>query len=79
MATSSYNASRGYGNNNKVKTVLTFTIRDESERRHRSGVNSLQIDQNSDHLYTACRDSIIRCWNVSNDEVQFESFVHMLY
>ena len=69
MASSSYNSSRGYGNNNKVKTVLTFTIRDESERRHRSGVNSLQIDQNNNYLYTACRDSIIRCWNVSNDEV----------
>ncbi|EDV27114.1 uncharacterized protein TRIADDRAFT_22317 [Trichoplax adhaerens] len=68
MASNHYNSSRGYTNNHKVKTILTFTIRDESERRHRSGINALQIDQNNNYLYTACRDSIIRCWNVSNDE-----------
>ena len=41
-------------------------IRDEGERCHRAGINSLQYDPYLKRLYTAGRDSIIRIWNVQN-------------
>lgn len=38
-------------------------IRDEVEKQHRAGVNSLQYDPSLQRLYSAGRDSIIRTWN----------------
>ena len=48
------------------KVQVSFVIRDEGERCHRAGVNSLQYDHNLKRLYSAGRDSIIRIWNVQN-------------
>ena len=45
---------------------VSFVIRDEGERCHRAGINSLQYDPFLRRLYTAGRDSIIRIWNVQN-------------
>jgi WD repeat-containing protein 48 len=50
----------------KKKVSLTYVIRDEIERHHRSGVNSLQFDSANGRLYSAGRDSIIRIWNTRN-------------
>lgn len=50
----------------KKKISLTYVIRDEIERHHRSGVNSLQFDSSNGRLYSAGRDSIIRIWNTRN-------------
>lgn len=43
-----------------------MVIRDEVEKRHRAGVNSLQYDPALHRLYSAGRDSIIRIWNCKN-------------
>ncbi|OAD54119.1 WD repeat-containing protein 48 [Eufriesea mexicana] len=45
---------------------VSMVIRDEEERRHRAGVNSLQYDPALHRLYSAGRDSIIRIWNCKN-------------
>ena len=45
---------------------VSFVIREEGERCHRAGVNSLQYDPILKRIYTAGRDSIIRIWNVNN-------------
>ncbi|XP_045181186.2 WD repeat-containing protein 48-like [Mercenaria mercenaria] len=47
----------------KKKVQVSFVIRDEIERHHRSGVNALQYDPLLNRLYSAGRDSIIRIWN----------------
>ena len=47
-------------------TKVSFVIREEGERCHRAGVNSLQYDPILKRIYTAGRDSIIRIWNVQN-------------
>ncbi|KAL4217901.1 WD repeat-containing protein 48 [Mactra antiquata] len=47
----------------KKKVQVSFVIRDETERYHRSGVNALQFDPLLSRLYSAGRDSIIRIWN----------------
>ena len=47
---------------------VSFVIREEGERCHRAGVNSLQYDPYLNRLYTAGRDSIIRIWNVRNPQ-----------
>ncbi|XP_052764108.1 WD repeat-containing protein 48-like [Mya arenaria] len=49
----------------KKKVQVSFVIRDETERHHRSGVNALQFDPQLSRLYSAGRDSIIRIWNTS--------------
>lgn len=43
-----------------------MVIRDEVEKRHRAGINSLQYDPALHRLYSAGRDSIIRIWNCKN-------------
>ena len=48
------------------KVTISYVIRDEEEKLNRSGVNALQIDAIDNRLYTAGRDSIIRCWNISS-------------
>lgn len=54
------------GHNNRKKVKISFVIRDEVEKCHRSGVNSLQYDPYLNRLYSAGRDSIIRIWNTKN-------------
>ena len=54
------------GHQARKKITLSFVIRSEKERYHRSGVNSLQYDPYLGRLYSAGRDSIIRIWNVFN-------------
>ena len=46
----------------KKKVTVSFTIRNEREYRNRLGVNCLQYDQKHKRLFTAGRDSVIRCW-----------------
>jgi len=59
------------------KVQVSFVIRDEGERCHRAGVNSLQYDHNLKRLYSAGRDSIIRIWNVQNPkEPYLQSMEH---
>lgn len=50
----------------RKKVQVSFVIREEVERFHRSGINSLQFDQYNNRLYSACRDSVIRIWNAKN-------------
>lgn len=50
-------------------------IRDEVEEYHRSGVNSIQYDEQSRRLFSAGRDSIIRIWDTDNREVGSEYVV----
>lgn len=42
---------------------VSFVIRDAEEKKHRSGINSLQVDPGLSRLYTAGRDSVIRVWS----------------
>src|SRR6218665_1161026 len=51
------------GGISRKKITLSYVIRSEQERYHRSGVNSLQFDPHHGRLYSAGRDSIIRIWN----------------
>lgn len=39
-----------------------MVICEAEEKRHRSGINALQVDPKLDRLYTAGRDSIIRVY-----------------
>lgn len=56
---------------------MSFVIRDEGERCHRAGINSLQYDPAVNRLYTAGRDSIIRIWNVQyGKEPYIQSMEH---
>ena len=48
---------------------VSYVIRDETEKRNRSGVNSAKYDPHLNRLYSAGRDSIIRIWNTNNKEV----------
>ena len=41
---------------NRKKVTLSYVIRSEQERYHRSGVNSLQFDPQFGRLYSAGRD-----------------------
>uniref|UniRef100_A0A1B6MI01 WD repeat-containing protein 48 homolog n=1 Tax=Graphocephala atropunctata TaxID=36148 RepID=A0A1B6MI01_9HEMI len=51
------------GQSGRKKVQVSFVIRDETEKQHRAGVNSLQYDSLLQRLYSAGRDSIIRTWN----------------
>jgi len=53
---------------------VSFVIRDEVERHHRSGINSLQFDPLINRLYSAGRDSIIRIFNTKTNKVNKSSF-----
>ena len=50
----------------RKKMTVSYVIRDEVEKYHRSGVNSLQFDGHFGRLFSAGRDSIIRIWNTRN-------------
>ncbi|XP_049836290.1 WD repeat-containing protein 48 [Schistocerca gregaria] len=54
------------GQSGRKKVQVSFVIRDEIEKRHRAGVNSLQYDPHLQRLYSAGRDSIVRIWNCRN-------------
>jgi len=61
----------------RKKVQMSFVIREEGERCHRAGVNSLQYDHGLKRLYSAGRDSIIRIWNVANPkEPYLQSMEH---
>ncbi|XP_060865611.1 WD repeat-containing protein 48 [Metopolophium dirhodum] len=51
----------------RKKVQISFVIRDEEERRHRAGINSLQLDSKQGILYSAGRDGIIRQWDVRDN------------
>lgn len=57
-------ASRLSQNVTKRKKTVSFVIRSEVERQHRAGVNALQLDARTGRLFSAGRDSVIRCWDV---------------
>ena len=64
--------TRPVQNTAKRKKTVSFVIRDEVETQHRGGVNALQLDRATGRLFTAGRDSVIRCWNVeSRNSVSF--------
>uniref|UniRef100_A0A1B6DBC4 WD repeat-containing protein 48 homolog n=1 Tax=Clastoptera arizonana TaxID=38151 RepID=A0A1B6DBC4_9HEMI len=54
------------GQSGRKKVQVSFVIRDEEEKQHRAGVNSLQYDPATHSLFSAGRDSIIRTWNCKN-------------
>ena len=61
----------------KKKVAISYVIRDEVEKYHKSGVNSLQYDPVTGRLYSAGRDSIIRSWNTRNSrEPYLQSMEH---
>uniref|UniRef100_T1JLA6 WD repeat-containing protein 48 homolog n=1 Tax=Strigamia maritima TaxID=126957 RepID=T1JLA6_STRMM len=65
------------GHSTRKKVQVSFVIRDEVEKCHRSGVNSLQFDPLLNRLYSAGRDSIIRIWNVKQrTEPYLQSMEH---
>ncbi|XP_008550497.1 WD repeat-containing protein 48 [Microplitis demolitor] len=65
------------GQNARKKVQVSMVIRDEVEKRHRAGVNSLQYDPALHRLYSAGRDSIIRIWNCKNmNEPFIQSMEH---
>ncbi|CAL1530062.1 unnamed protein product [Lymnaea stagnalis] len=59
---------KGATNQGRKKVQVSFVIRDEVERCHRSGVNALQFDPALNRLYSAGRDSIIRIWNTRTNK-----------
>ena len=63
----------GYGTTSapRKKIAVTYAIRDKVEKLNRSGVNKLLLVDGANKkraLYSAGRDAIIRCWDVSNNE-----------
>ena len=57
------------GYQSRRKVCVSFTIRNEVEPKNRLGVNALQFDPKLKRLFSAGRDSIIRCWNVQDERV----------
>ncbi|XP_018307442.1 LOW QUALITY PROTEIN: WD repeat-containing protein 48 [Mycetomoellerius zeteki] len=65
------------GQTARKKVQVSMVIRDEVEKQHRAGVNSLQYDPALHRLYSAGRDSIIRIWNCRNmKEPYIQSMEH---
>ena len=61
----------------KRKVAVSFSIRNEVEPQNRLGINALQYDPKLNRLFTAGRDSIIRCWNSDGNEKPYlHSFEH---
>ncbi|XP_056629961.1 WD repeat-containing protein 48 homolog [Diorhabda carinulata] len=59
--------------NTRKKVQVSMVICEAEEKRHRSGVNALQLDPALDRLYSAGRDSIIR---VFEHEKYFHGMEH---
>lgn len=58
---------------------VSFVIREAEEKRHRNGVNALQLDPVNGRLYSAGRDAIIRVWNstqTTSQEPYIQSMEH---
>uniref|UniRef100_A0A224XL35 WD repeat-containing protein 48 homolog n=1 Tax=Panstrongylus lignarius TaxID=156445 RepID=A0A224XL35_9HEMI len=66
------------GQSGRKKVQVSFVIRDEVEKQHRAGVNSLQYDPHMQRLYSAGRDSIIRTWSTkqTSREQYIQSMEH---
>uniref|UniRef100_A0A182Q7G0 WD repeat-containing protein 48 homolog n=1 Tax=Anopheles farauti TaxID=69004 RepID=A0A182Q7G0_9DIPT len=63
----------------RKKMQVSFVIREAEEKRHRNGVNALQLDTINGRLYSAGRDAIIRLWNstqTSSHEPYIQSMEH---
>ncbi|XP_058054018.1 WD repeat-containing protein 48 homolog isoform X1 [Anopheles bellator] len=63
----------------RKKMQVSFVIRDAEEKRHRNGVNALQLDTINGRLYSAGRDAIIRLWNstqINSHEPYIQSMEH---
>ncbi|XP_062553277.1 WD repeat-containing protein 48 homolog [Armigeres subalbatus] len=63
----------------RKKMQVSFVIRDAEEKRHRNGVNALQLDSINGRLYSAGRDAIIRVWNstqTNSQEPYIQSMEH---
>ena len=56
----------GSSSSSRKKVCVTYTIRQKDEPRNRSGVNRIRVDPVNKRLYTAGRDSIIRCWDLED-------------
>ena len=51
-------------------------IHNRSRETHCFSINSLVIDEKYDKLYTAGRDSTVRCWDVKGDIKHLYSYEH---
>lgn len=54
-------------------------VRDAEEKRHKRGVNALQLDHNNGRLFSCGRDAIIRIWNTNAtnmDNAYLQSLEH---
>ncbi len=61
-------SKRGVGRSsggNRKRMAVSYMIRDVKEPLNRAGINALAIDPDKKLLYTAGRDAIIRCWDIS--------------
>eukprot|EP00112_Aurelia_sp_Birch-Aquarium-sp1_P016107 Seg362.6 transcript_id=Seg362.6/GoldUCD/mRNA.D3Y31 product="WD repeat-containing protein 48" protein_id=Seg362.6/GoldUCD/D3Y31 len=56
-----------HSQHHKKKVVVSFTIRDKVENKNRLGVNCLQYDPRLKRLFSAGRDSIVRCWRTDEE------------
>ena len=66
-------SQRGVGRasgGHKKRMSVSYTIRDVKEPLNRAGVNALAVDHAKKLLYTAGRDAIIRCWDISETHGQ---------
>lgn len=52
----------------RKKISVSYVIREKQELQNRSGVNRVRISSKANRLYSAGRDSIIRCWDLSKIE-----------
>ncbi|XP_071811164.1 WD repeat-containing protein 48-like isoform X2 [Apostichopus japonicus] len=50
----------------RKKVQVSYVLRNEVEREHRSGVNCMQYDPLMNRLYSGGRDSIVRIWNLNS-------------
>lgn len=56
---------------------MSFVIRDAEEKRHKRGVNALQLDHNNGRLFSCGRDGIIRIWNTNAPNID-NSYIQSL-
>lgn len=52
----------------KVKLRVSYNLQNSDQvqhRRHCFGINSLAINEDEGHLYSAGRDSTVRCWDIN--------------
>lgn len=51
----------------KVRLRVSYNLQNSGvqHRRHCFGINSLAMNEDDGHLYSAGRDSTVRCWDVN--------------